>query len=104
MKMRSRWVYESSSALRWTKAESPWSIKQAIKSGLDIAPNPKLSHRFGESARSRLFELRQHKSRILNALQHRVQQPFFLQGMEAVRPLDKKQRPSTEQASNSHDS
>src|SRR4030095_10366337 len=37
------------------KAEYPWSIKPAVKSGLDIAPNPKLSHRFGESTRSRLF-------------------------------------------------
>src|SRR5215475_3594564 len=40
-----------------TKADLPWSIKPALKSGLDIAPNPKLSHRFGESTRSRLFHL-----------------------------------------------
>ena len=43
--------------LRGTKAGTPWSIKPAIKSGLDIAPNPKLSPRFGESTRSRVFYL-----------------------------------------------
>jgi len=41
--------------LRGTKADNLWRIKPAIKSGLDIAPNPKLSPRFGESTRSRLF-------------------------------------------------
>ena len=41
--------------LRGTKADIPWRIKPAIKSGLDIAPNPKLSPRFDESTRSRLF-------------------------------------------------
>jgi hypothetical protein len=44
-------------SLRGTKADFPWSIKPAIKSGLDIAPKPKLSPRFGESTRSRLFHL-----------------------------------------------
>ena len=44
-------------SLRRTKADSPWSTKPALKSGLDIAPNPKLSRRFGESTRSRLFHL-----------------------------------------------
>jgi Transposase len=43
--------------LRGTKADLPWSIKPALKSGLDIAPNPKLSPRFGKSTRSRLFQL-----------------------------------------------
>jgi hypothetical protein len=43
--------------LRGTKADLPWSMKPAIKSGLDIAPNPKLSPRFGESTRSRVFHL-----------------------------------------------
>src|SRR6266446_1021469 len=43
--------------LRRTKADSPWSIEPALKFGLDIAPNPKLSPRFGESTRSRLFYL-----------------------------------------------
>jgi len=42
---------------RRTKADIPWSIKPAIESGLDIAPNPKLSPRFGESTRSRVFHL-----------------------------------------------
>jgi hypothetical protein len=28
--------------LRGTKADTPWSSKPAIKSGLDIAPNPKI--------------------------------------------------------------
>src|SRR5437588_11527371 len=32
-------------------------MKPASKSGLDIAPNPKLSPRFHESTRSRLFHL-----------------------------------------------
>jgi hypothetical protein len=31
--------------LRGTKADLPWSIKPALKSGLDIAPSPKLSPR-----------------------------------------------------------
>jgi hypothetical protein len=56
MKMRSRSVYDRLS-LRRTKADGPWSMKPATESGLDIAPNPKLSHRFGESTRSRLFHL-----------------------------------------------
>jgi hypothetical protein len=43
--------------LRGTKADLPWSIQPALKSGLDIAPNPKLSPRFGKSTRSRLFQL-----------------------------------------------
>jgi hypothetical protein len=43
--------------LRGTKADLPWSIKPALKSGLDIAPIPKLSPRFGQSTRSRLFQL-----------------------------------------------
>jgi hypothetical protein len=43
--------------LRGTKVGSPWSIKPALKSGLDIAPNPKLSPRFGERTRSRVFRL-----------------------------------------------
>ena len=37
--------------LRGTKADNLWRIKPAIKSGLDIAPNPKLSPRFGENAK-----------------------------------------------------
>jgi hypothetical protein len=44
-------------SLRGTKADFPWSIKPAIRSGLDIAPNPKFSPRFGESTRSRLVYL-----------------------------------------------
>jgi hypothetical protein len=43
--------------LRGMKAGFPWSTKLAYKSGLDIAPNPKLSPRFGESTRSRVFHL-----------------------------------------------
>ena len=46
-----------SGGLRRTKADSPWSIKPASKSDLDIAPNPKLSHRVQESTRSRVFHL-----------------------------------------------
>src|SRR5215471_18909524 len=56
MKMRSRLVYDRLS-LRGTKADLPWSMKPANESGPDIAPNPKLSPRFGESTRSRLFRL-----------------------------------------------
>jgi transposase len=39
------------------KANNPWSRKPVIESGLDIAPHPKLSPRFGESTRSRLLPL-----------------------------------------------
>ena len=42
-------------SLRGTKAVCPWSGKPAIQSGLDIAPNPKLSPRFGKSTQGRLF-------------------------------------------------
>ena len=52
MKMRSR-VYDRLD-LRRTKAVNVWSNKPALKSGLDIAPNPKLSPRISESTRSRL--------------------------------------------------
>jgi hypothetical protein len=41
--------------LRRTKVSNVWSRKPAFKSGLDIAPNPKLSPRIRESTRSRLF-------------------------------------------------
>src|SRR6516165_4894491 len=43
--------------LRGTKADFPWRIKPAIKCGLDIAPNSKLSPRLGESTPSRVFNL-----------------------------------------------
>src|SRR2546428_508570 len=54
MKMRLRSGYDPLS-LRRTKAGIAWCLKPAKESGLDIAPNPKLSPRFGESTRSRLF-------------------------------------------------
>ena len=44
MKMRSR-IYDRL-YLRRTKAVNVWSNKPALKSGLDIAPNPELSPRF----------------------------------------------------------
>jgi len=56
MKMGTTSVYDRLS-LRGTKAVKPWSGKPAKESGLDIAPNPKLSPRLGESTRSRLFYL-----------------------------------------------
>jgi len=43
--------------LRGTRADFPWRIKPAIKSGLDIAPNSNLSPRLGESTPSRVFNL-----------------------------------------------
>src|SRR5216110_229047 len=43
--------------LRGMKADCSWSGKPATESGLDIAPKPKLSPRFGESTRSRLVYL-----------------------------------------------
>src|SRR5256886_2056195 len=43
--------------LRGMKADCSWSGKPATESGLDIAPNPKLSPRCGESTRSRLVYL-----------------------------------------------
>src|SRR2546425_2511961 len=54
MKMRLRSGYDPLS-LRRTKAGIAWCLKPAKESGLDIAPNPQLSPRFGESTRSRLF-------------------------------------------------
>src|SRR3989440_11406923 len=54
MKMHSRSVYDPL-GLRRMKAGIAWCLKPAKESGLDIAPNPKLSPRFGESTRSRLF-------------------------------------------------
>src|SRR5438128_1521678 len=54
MKMRSRSAYDPLS-LRRTQAGIAWCLKPAKESGLDIAPNPQLSPRFGESTRSRLF-------------------------------------------------
>jgi hypothetical protein len=41
--------------LRGTKADKVWCCEPAKESDLDIAPNPKLSPRFGESTWSRLF-------------------------------------------------
>jgi len=41
--------------LRRVKADLTWSSKPANEFGLDVASNPKLSPRFGESTRSRLF-------------------------------------------------
>ncbi len=43
--------------LRGVKAVKEWSREPAKESGLDIAPNPELSPRLGESTRSRLFPL-----------------------------------------------
>src|SRR3989442_15290079 len=43
--------------LRGMKADCSWSGKPATESGLDIAPNPKLAPRCGESTRSRLVYL-----------------------------------------------
>src|SRR5947209_20324744 len=54
MKMHSRSVYDPL-GLRRMKAGIAWCLKPAKESGLDIAPNPQLSPRFGESTRSRLF-------------------------------------------------
>ena len=54
--MFSRPVYDRLS-LRGTKAVNPWTSESAIKSGLDIAPHPKLSPRFGGSTQGRLFFL-----------------------------------------------
>src|SRR5215469_17532937 len=43
--------------LRGTKAGNPWSAKPAEQSGLDSAPNPKWSPRFGESTQGRLIDV-----------------------------------------------
>src|SRR5438034_8597569 len=43
--------------LRGMKADISWSGKPATESGLDIAPNPKLSPRCGESTQGRLVYL-----------------------------------------------
>src|SRR5437763_6211522 len=43
--------------LRGMKADGSWSGKPATESGLDIAPNPKLSPRCGESTQGRLVYL-----------------------------------------------
>jgi Transposase len=56
MKMSSGSIYHRL-RLHRTKANNPWSRKPVIESGLDVAPHPKLSPRFGESTRSRLLPL-----------------------------------------------
>lgn len=56
MKMRTRSVYDQLS-LRGMKAGNLWCGKPAKQFGLDIAPNPKLSPRLGESTQGRLFHL-----------------------------------------------
>jgi transposase len=56
MKMGTTVIYDRLS-LRGTKAVALWSAKPAPQSGLDIAPNPELSPRFGGSTRSRLFPI-----------------------------------------------
>ena len=53
MKMRTRSGYDGLS-LPGTKAGCAWCDEPAVQSGLDIAPNPKLSPRSGERTRSRL--------------------------------------------------
>ena len=54
--MHTRSAYDRFS-LRGTKAVILWIGKPAEQSGLDIAPHPELSPRFGESTWSRLFHL-----------------------------------------------
>jgi hypothetical protein len=49
MKKCARDRFNDPARLRGAKADNHWSIKPAIKSGMDLAPNPKLSPRFGES-------------------------------------------------------
>jgi transposase len=54
MKMRTTALYNGLSLCR-AKAVTLWSEKPATQSGLGIAPNPKLSPRFGESMQGRLL-------------------------------------------------
>jgi hypothetical protein len=53
MKIHAKRGYDRWS-LHGTKAVYPWSHEPAAQSGLDIAPHPKLSPRFGGSTQGRL--------------------------------------------------
>jgi transposase len=75
MKMRANSFYDRLS-LRGTKADLAWSGKPAEEFDLDIASNPKLSPRCGESAQGRLFFLSMssgagRKESIMESLIHR---------------------------------